>query len=455
MTQTTRFACMLALGLAAGCGRSDRAPGATSGSTSAAADSAAIAGQGAPDGVTAPDGFRVTVFAEDLGSARHAAAAPSGVVYVNTWRSPYDTTRQMPAGGFVVALRDTDGDGRADDIRRFGTTGASGSRGGTGIAVYRDAIYVETDSTILRYRLESGEVVPAGAPDTIVVGLPASGGHPMHPIAVDSSGNLYVNLGSDTNACQQQDRQPESPGHQPCRELERRAGIWRFSADQTGQRYRPAARYATGIRNAVGLAVDADGTLYATQHGRDQLAQNWPKLYDWQRSANLPAEELLRIEQGADYGWPYCYYDPVQSTRVLAPEYGGDGRRVGQCGEKRGPVAIFPAHWAPNGLAFYYGSTFPERYRGGAFIAFHGSWNRAPEPQQGYNVVFQPMENGKASGDYEVFADGFAGARKEPGLAEHRPSGVAVGPDGALYVTDDQGGTVWRVQYGGGDTGTE
>ena len=124
-------------------------------------------------------------------------------------------------------------------------------------------------------------------------------------------------------------------------------------------------------------------------------------------------------------------------------------KQVGRCAEKRGPAAVFPAHWAPNGLAFYHGAGFPDRYRGGAFIAFHGSWNRAPEPQEGYNVVFQPMRDGKPSGEFEVFADGFAGARKEPGLAAHRPSGLAVGSDGALYITDDQARTVWRVQYGG------
>lgn len=110
-------------------------------------------------------------------------------------------------------------------------------------------------------------------------------------------------------------------------------------------------------------------------------------------------------------------------------------------------MAAFPAHWAPNALAFYTGTMFPQQYRGGAFIAFHGSWNRAPEPQAGYNVVFQPMAQGKASGSYQVFADGFAGDRKEPGLADHRPAGLAVGPDGALYISDDQRGTVWRVAY--------
>lgn len=434
---------VLGTGIGAACGGSDgKAPPSDTAASDRAAPAEADRGSAQ---VTVPDGFRITVFARGLGSARHAAAAPNGAIYVNTWRSPYDSTRPVPDGGYVVALRDRDGDGRAEVVQRFGPTRESGSRGGTGIAFWRGALYVEADSTILRYRLTGDELVPSGAPDTIVRGLPASGGHPMHPFAIDSAGHLYVNLGSDTNACQERDRTPESPGQDPCRELERRAGIWRFSAERTGQRYAPAARYATGIRNAVGLAVDSGGQLYSTQHGRDQLAENWPQRFDWKESARLPAEELLRIERGADYGWPYCYHDPEQHRLVLAPEYGGDGRTVGRCAEKREPVAVFPAHWAPNGLAFYYGSAFPQRYRGGAFLAFHGSWNRAPEPQEGYNVVFQPMRDGEVTGDFEVFADGFAGARKQPGLAEHRPAGVAVGPDGALYITDDQGGTVWRV----------
>lgn len=269
----------------------------------------------------------------------------------------------------------------------------------------------------------------------------------MHPIAVDAR-NLFVNVGSATNSCQVKDREKESPGLKPCRELETRAGIWRFDT-AAGQRFAPDKRYATGIRNAVGLAIyPADGKLYATQHGRDQLGDNWPKLYNWKQNASLPAEELLRVEQGGDYGWPYCYHDSTATGLLLAPEYGGNGKTVGECASKRKPVAIFPAHWAPNALVFYGGGKmFPSSYRGGAFIAFHGSWNRAPEPQDGYNVVFQPMANGKASGPYQVFAEGFAGPRKEPGLAAHRPSGLAVGPDGALYISDDQRGTVWRVNY--------
>ena len=445
----SRMRLALAACILAACGSGERATPATDSST--ASGSGAAAAPARPTaGLRVPNGFMVTVFADSLGGARHVATAPNGDVYVNTWRSPYDSTREAPAGGFVVALRDTNGDARADLIRRFGTTPQSGSHGGTGIALVDGALYVEVDSSIVRYRLAEGELVPPAPPETIVAGLTTEGSHPMHPIVVDTMGNLFVDMGSATNACQVEDRQKESPGIDPCTELRRRAGIWRFSALQKGQRYSPAARYAAGIRNAEGLAIGPhDGRLYATQHGRDQLAENWPALFDWKQSANLPAEELLLVEKGTDYGWPYCYYDPGQQRLVLAPEYGGDGKKVGRCSEKQGPIATYPAHWAPMALAFYTGSTFPEAYRGGAFIAFHGSWNRAPEPQEGYNVAFQPFAGGKPTGQYRVFADGFAGSRKEPGLADHRPAGVAVGTDGALFITDDQQGRVWRVSYGG------
>jgi glucose/arabinose dehydrogenase len=429
-----------ALGLAGACDRTDR--------SSQTADSTAPARSSRSDvTLKLPPGFTATVFAEGIGSARHIAAAPNNNIYVNTWRSPYDTTRRTPPGGFVVGLRDTNGDGKADLIRRFGTTSESGSKGGTGIAIGNGLLFVEADSSIIWHVLSPDSLMPIYEPELVVSGLTTEGGHPMHPIAVDAR-NLYVNMGSNTNSCQLKDRELESPGQRPCRELQERAGIWRFEISN-GQRFNQARRFATGIRNADGLAIyPGDGSLYATQHGRDQLAQNWPKLYNWKQGANLPAEELLRVERGADYGWPYCYHDSTASGGLrLAPEYGGDGKKVGECAQKRRPVAIFPAHWAPNALVFYTGKMFPSAYQGGAFIAFHGSWNRAPEPQDGYNVVFQPMANGKTSGPYQVFADGLAGPRKEPGLAAHRPTGLAVGPDGALYIADDQGGTVWRVTY--------
>jgi glucose/arabinose dehydrogenase/mono/diheme cytochrome c family protein len=401
-------------------------------------------------GITLPPGFCATVFADHIGHARHLVVAPNGVVYVNTWSGRYYHYDTPPAGGFLVALQDTIGDGRADVVRRFGETREEGSAGGTGIALYHGGQFAEVNDRIVRYALPAGALVPTGAPEVIVSGLPLTGDHPMHPFAIDAQGGLYVDLGSATNACQVQNRMPNSPGIQPCTELETRAGIWRYDANRTGQRFSPAERFATGLRNGEGLAFDAAGRIFATQHGRDQLRENWPHLYTPEQGANLPAEELVQLERGADYGWPECYFDDTQQKLVLAPEYGGDGgKAVGLCAQKRAPVATFPAHWAPNDLVLYDGQQFPAAYRGGAFIAFHGSWNRAPFPQGGYNVVFQPLADGKPTGPYVVFADGFAGAVKEPGQAAHRPSGLAVGPDGALYISDDQGGRIWRVTYRG------
>ena len=346
----------------------------------------------------------------------------------------YREEGKAPPGGRIVALRDTNQDGKADRIQRFG---AERGPGGTGIAFYKDQLYVEDGPAILRYRLRPNDLGPAGSPDTILGGLATETGHTAHAFTIDAEGNLFVNSGSATNSCQVEDRTAESPGERPCKELETRGGIWRYSANRTGQRFGPAERQATGIRNANGLAINpADGALYSTQHGRDQLNQNWPKLFTAKQGAELPAEELLLIVR-------------EQEKRVLAPEYGGDGKQVGECAQKLGPAAAYPGHWAPDALVFYTGTQFPEKYRGGAFIAFHGSWNRAPEPQAGYNVVFQPFSDGKPSGDYEVFADGFAGPRKEPDTARHRPSGLAVAPDGALYISDDTGGRIWRVVHGG------
>ena len=447
-------AAIVALLAFAGCVKSE-SPGADSvASTSSTASSATCAGDNG--GITLPDGFCATVFADTIGHARHIVVNSNGDVYVNTWSGRYYTT-PAPPGGFVIAMRDTNSDGKADIIKRFGPDSAHGSAGGTGIGLYQSALYAEESGAnagrIVRYAISTDSMTPTtSAAEVIVSGLPVSGGHPMHPFAIGQSGDLFISSGSSTNSCQVKERTNESPGRKPCPELSTRAGIWRYSANRTNQRFSPTERYATGIRNAVGIGFDPGGQLYSTQHGRDQLYENWPKLYTSERGQNLPAEELLKIEQGGNYGWPYCYYDGQQRMLVLGPEYGGDGgKAVGDCVTKKGPEAFFPAHWAPNGLVFYTGSQFPARYKGGVFIPFHGSWNRAPGPQQGYNVVFVPFAGGKPvdPAKYEIFADGFAGGKKDPTAAAHRPSGVTQGPDGALYITDDKAGRVWRVVYKG------
>ncbi len=405
-------------------------------------------------GLTLPAGFCATVFADGIGHARHMVVGPSGVVYVNTWSGDYYGHEVTHAGGFLVALQDKTGAGKADVIERFGETIQTGGAGGTGIGMYKGSIYAEINDRIVRYALPAGSIVPRDGPETIVSGLPLGGDHPMHPFIIDAEGSMYVDVATATNACQLQNRQPQSPGANPCTELETRGGIWRYDANKTNQTFSPAARYATGIRNAEGFAIDSAGRIFVTQHGRDQLHANWPDLYKPSEEATLPAEELLLLKPGGDYGWPECYYDGVAQKLVLAPEYGGDGgKRVGACASKSAPVAAFPAHWAPNGMTRYDKKQFPARYRNGVFIAFHGSWDRAPYPQGGYNVVFQPLLGDHASGNCEIFADGFAGAVKTPEGAAHRPSGVAVGADGSLFISDDIRGRIYRVVYQGGSTG--
>src|SRR3984893_10264344 len=401
-------------------------------------------------GLKLPAGFCATVFADGIGHARHMVAAPSGVLYVNTWSGRYYGNDTPPAGGFLVALQDKSGAGKADAIERFGETVQSGGAGGTGIGMYKGSIYAEINDRIVRYSLPAGAIVPSGSAVTIVSGLPLGGDHPMHPFIINAEGLMYVDVASATNSCQLKNRTLKSPGANPCTELETRGGIWRYDANKTNQAFSTADRYATAIRNAEGFAIDSSGRLFVTQHGRDQLHANWPDLYKPDQEATLPAEELLLLKPKGDYGWPECYYDQFVQKLVLAPEYGGDGgKTIGVCANKIAPTAAFPAHWAPNAMVRYDQRQFPARYREGVCIAFHGSWNRAPYPQGGYNVVFQALAGDHASGQCEIFADGFAGAVKTPDQAAHRPSGLAVGPDGSLYVSDDVRGQIYRIVYRG------
>ncbi len=403
------------------------------------------AGQGTPAcaadnaGLTVPAGFCVVLVADDAARARHLTVAPNGDVIVAIGRG-------QDADGGILVLRDTNGDGVADHRQRFGA-GA-----GSQVVLHGQSLYYSTNDAILRYRWPSGALTPSGPADTIVKGLPGDRSHARKTFAIGSGNALYVNIGSPSNSCQQVDRTTNSPGKDPCDELETRGGIWRFDAMRTDQLPGDGVRFATGMRNSVAVAIrPQDGELYAAIHGRDQLFQNWSALgFDEVAGAEKPAEEFVRVRQGDDYGWPYCYYDPERKRKVLAPEYGGDGQKQDRCAQKKDPLIGFPAHWAPNGLLFYSGTQFPERYRGGAFIAFHGSWNRAPLPQGGYNVVFAPFRGNEPTGQWEVFADGFAGPNKDPGGALHRPVGLAEGPDGSVYVSDGKGGRIYRIVYLGG-----
>jgi glucose/arabinose dehydrogenase len=378
----------------------------------------------APDngGLDLPVGFCATVFANQLGPVRHLAALPNGDLVAAVGG----------AQGGVLVLRDTNGDGRADLIRQ------SGPAGGNGL-LWRDGyLYFATATEVMRWPWRPGQVEPAGTAETIVEGLPNDGNHTTKSLAIGADGALYVSIGSATNSCQKEDRSRGSPGINPCAELATRAGVWRFAANEQHQHQSDGTRWATGLRNAVALAAQpGSGRLFVAVHGRDQLAANWG--FSDSVSAEVPAEEFAEIKQGTDLGWPYCYFDPLQGKKVSAPEYGGDGKSVGSCGDKQAPLIGFPGHWGPMAIAFYDRELFPHAYRGGAFLAFHGSWNRAPLPQAGYRIVFVPFADGQVSGQYQTFA---TATGNPTGL---RPSGVAVAPDGALFIGSDGNHKIWRV----------
>ena len=390
-------------------------------------------------GLKLPDGFSALIYADTIGHARHLDINSNGDVYVSLSRAKN--------GGGLVCLRDADGDGRADVIKYHGIYD------GTGVKLHKGYVYFGADTIVVRYKLSEGELVPSDNVEVVAAGFPVQNQHETKPLTFDQNGNMYVTVGAPSNACQVLDRTKGSPGMDPCPILEQHGGIWRFKDDVLNQdQVKDGYRYASGIRNAVAIRWNnAVNKLYAIQHGRDQLAQLYPEYYTEEQSANLPAEEFLLVEDGSNFGWPYCYFDPLQNKKVLAPEYGGDGQKVDRCDAADDPLLGFPAHTAPNDVLFYTGNMFPEKYKNGAFVAFHGSWNRAPLPQEGYNVVFVPFKGAIPEGQWEIFANGFSGIDvvKSPRDAKHRPCGLAQGPDGSLFVSDDVSGRIYRIIYTG------
>ena len=390
-------------------------------------------------GLTLPSRFCAVVVARNVGRARHMAVRANGDLYVALDPDP------SGAGGGILALRDNDGDGRADVQVRFGTLG------GNGIDVRGNDLYFAPDDRVVRYTLLPGELVPNTAPVTMVSGLASNGDHHRKTVKISRDGaSMFVNIGSEGNSCQVQNRVDFSPGKEPCPELPVRAGVWRFSATQPGQTLASGIRYGTELRNMNALAINPlDGKLYGAQNGRDQLFDNWPNLFTAREDAILPGEELFLIEPRKLYGWPYCYWDGVRGKKVLSPEYGGNGRLIGRCAQRANPIADYPAHWAPLGMTFYRGEEFPNRYRDGLFIAMHGSrFDPTLQPAgPGYNIVFQQWRAGKPVGQWTEFAGGFAQGNFTPTGAAHRPVDVAVAPDGSIYISDDKGGYIWRVRY--------
>ncbi|MCF2502264.1 PQQ-dependent sugar dehydrogenase [Dyadobacter sp. CY107] len=397
-------------------------------------------------GLFLPDGFEATVVVDSLpGRARHIAVNDNGDIYVKA--------RFADKGESVIALRDTNGDGRADMIKRFGGRGGEGVYG-TAMRIYKGYLYFSSELIVYRYKLKPGELVPTSEEEVILTDDHAHGMHEhiAKPVTFDDKGFMYVPFGANSNACQDDNRIPSSSGLDPCPILEDHGGIWRFDANKKGQLQKDGVKFATGLRSVVALDWNfADNNLYALQHGRDDLLRLFPQLFSPWQSAMLPSEEFFRIKEGTHAGWPYCYWDQMQGKKVLNPEYGGDGNEVGRCGEYEKPLIGFPGHWAPNDILFYQGNHFPDRYKNGSFIAFHGSTNRAPYPQSSYFIGFVPFKAGQPSGDYEVFADGFAGVDPVVNVSDalYRPMGLAMGPDGTLYIAETEKGKIWKVTYKG------
>jgi glucose/arabinose dehydrogenase len=378
-------------------------------------------------GLVVPEGFCATLVADGLGPVRQLAFSPGGDLY-----AAISGRSRLFGGGGVAAFRDRNGDGKPEEHASFGP------RGGNDVKFHDGHLYLALEDRILRWSLPAGALAPTGDPETIVAGLPHNGNHTAKSLAFPGGNVMLVNIGSATNSCQQQDRARGSKGLDPCWELERRAGIWQFAADRAGQQFADGKRFATGLRNTEALAVQpGTGAIYGAVMGRDQLGDSWG--YSPEVNANDPAEELVRIKEGDDFGWPYCYYSNEAHKKVLAPEYGGNGREVGRCAKAKNPEIAFPGHWAPLALAFVTGNALGAKYDGGLFIAFHGSWNRAPLPQAGYRVVFAPFTDGHPTGTYETFATGAGGP------TSLRASGVAMGKDGALYISADDSEKIWRV----------
>ncbi len=397
--------------------------------------------------ISLPPGFEAQVVFDGTGESRELFIREDGDMFVSLSGIRDDDT--------ILGLRDTDGDFVIDVIEPFHhiTTPNEQKVPRVHIEYVDDHLYAIDNSQLVRYHLPEGSLTPATAAE-VVAEIPYQSSHRGRTLAADTDGWIYVNIGAPSNACQEQAKTTGSPGLDPCPQLEEHAGIWRWRGDRLNQSREAGEKFAGGIRNAIAQTWDPvyEG-LYVGQMGRDRLDSLWPERFTVQQNADLPAEEFFRVEQGDDFGWPYCYYDHFEHRKVLAPEYGGDGEIVGRCEQYEGPSVAFPAHYSPSSIAFYHADAFPPRYRGGAFVALKGSWNRAPLPQDGYIVAFVPFEDGAPTGEWEVFADSFKGFETlfERDNAVHRPQSVFVHPDGALYILDNVEGRMWRVTYTGED----
>lgn len=349
--------------------------------------------QDAFDALALPEGFSINVYRTGLGKARMLAVHGEHVYLT------------QPTEGNVLRLIDADEDGVAEAQAVV----ASDLPMVHGIAFHGDEVYLANVKEVYR-----GTVEPDGSFTglaAIIEDLPDGGQHPLRTLGIGPDSLLYISVGSDCDACQE-----TNPEH---------ATMLRSTL--LGQPAATRTIFARGLRNTIGFAWHpTTEALWGMDHGSD-----------W-RGDDLPPEELNAIIAGKDYGWPYCYADQQVDPIIQDPPM---GTKAEYCAKTTAPVLLNQAHQAPIGFAFYTGSTFPERYQEGAFVAFRGSWNR--KPATGYRVAFIPFDGGRPTG-VEDFVSGFL---NEAGTATFgRPAGIAVAPDGALLFTDDTNGIVYRVQ---------
>jgi glucose/arabinose dehydrogenase len=337
-----------------------------------------------------PSGFHIAVYATDVPNARQMTLGPSGIVFVGS-----------RAEGKVYAVVDRDGDQRADAVHVL----ARGLNNPSGVAFRDGDLYVAAIDRILRFRDVARDLARPPRPEVVSHAFPSDGHHGWKFTAFGPDGRLYVPVGAPCNICE-----PPGPLH---------ASITRLALD--GSRPEIVAR---GVRNTVGFDFHPEtGELWFTDNGRDWLGDD------------QPPDELNRLSQPGQqhFGFPYCHGDGLRD-----PQYNA-GR---PCEQFTPPARLLAPHVAALGMRFYTGAMFPARYRGGVFIAEHGSWNRSAPV--GYRVTFVKVEGERAT-SYEPFATGWLNGS----IASGRPADVLVMPDGALLVSDDKAGRIYRIAYDG------
>lgn len=329
-----------------------------------------------------PEGYTISIFAENLGAPRFMALDPNGVLYVTD------------KNGRVLRLPDANDDGVADST----DTVLDGLNTPHGITFYNGALYVAEETRVIKASDADGNGTYETV-ETLIDGLP-QGGHSTRTIRFGPDGMLYVSIGSSCNVCEEEDR--------------RRATIMRYNADGSG-----GEPFAIGLRNAVGITFDPDtGLLWATNNGRDGMGDD------------VPPETINQPRLGDDFGWPGCH-----AGEVIDPQFGD----ASACDGIAQPAVKMQAHSAPLGLTFVSGGQL-SAYAGDLLVAFHGSWNRTTPT--GFKVVRIPFENGAPTGQVEDFVTGWL---LPSGDRWGRPVDVLIAPDGSLMISDDEGGRIFRL----------